>query len=149
MPGRLSGQAGAERGLPHKGEKRAFIVYPPDDLSKPAPVWVPMTGSVESTNDNLTVPRSGANSLMAKQGFMVIGPVRACADQDPALRGGACNGPGHGGWNWNPWREGRAGGAEGEPFKTDDGPDSSFLVAAVKCVGASYKLDPRRLYLVH
>ena len=133
--------------FPSDGEKRAFWVYPPDDLSKPAPVWVPLTGSVESTNDNLTVARSGANGLMAKKGFMVIGPVRACANQDPALRAGVCNGPGHDGWNWNPWREGRAASLAGDGFKTDEGPDSRFLVAMVKCVAASFPLDRRRLYI--
>lgn len=133
--------------FPHAGEKRAFFVYPPSDTSKPVPVWVPLTGSVESTVANLTVPRSGANSLMAQQGFMVIGPVRACADQDPTLGGGVCNGVGHDGWNWNPWREGRAAAPTGERFKTDEGPDSTFLVAVVKCVAKSYALDARRLFV--
>ena len=140
-------KAGLNIDFPSDGEKRAFWVYPPDDLSKPAPVWVPLTGSVESTNDNLTVARSGANGLMAKKGFMVIGPVRACANQDPALRAGVCNGPGHDGWNWNPWREGRAASLAGDGFKTDEGPDSRFLVAMVKCVAASFPLDRRRLYI--
>jgi poly(3-hydroxybutyrate) depolymerase len=67
--------------FPFEGEKRAFMVYPPQGAAGPTPVWVPLTGSVESTNANLTAPHSGANSLMADKGFMVIGPVRACADQ--------------------------------------------------------------------
>jgi poly(3-hydroxybutyrate) depolymerase len=138
--------------FPHKGEKRAFVVYPPENpdgspLKGPAPLWVPLTGSVESTMDNLTVARSGANSLMAKQGFMVVGPVRHCAAQDPNLRGGVCNGPGHDGWNWNPWREGRAATAAGEPFKSDEGPDSTFFVAMAKCVAKTWPLDARRLYI--
>ena len=28
--------------------KRAFIVYPPTDNSIPAPVWVPLSGTVKS-----------------------------------------------------------------------------------------------------
>src|SRR5215471_4445411 len=140
-------KAGLNTDFPFEGEKRAFVVYPAEDAKGPAPVWVPLTGSVESTNANLTVPRSGANSLMAKQGFMVIGPVRACANQDPNLGGGACNGPGHDGWNWNPWREGRAAGPTGEPFKTDEGPDSTFFVAMARCVAKTFPLDARRLYL--
>ena len=140
-------KAGLNTDFPHKGLKRAFFVYPPRDLGSPVPVWVPLTGSVESTRDNLTVARSGANSLMAEQGFMVIGPVRACANQDPDLKAGACNGPGHNGWNWNPWFEGRAGGPAGDEWKNDEGPDSSFLVAMVKCVGTKFKLDPQRLFL--
>jgi poly(3-hydroxybutyrate) depolymerase len=140
-------KAGLNVDFPFEGEKRAFVVYPPAEAHGPAPVWVPLTGSVESTNANLTVARSGANSLMAREGFMVIGPVRACANQDVNLGGGVCNGPGHDGWNWNPWREGRAAGPTGERWKTDEGPDSRFLVAMVRCVGTKWPLDRRRLYL--
>ena len=140
-------KAGLNTDFPHKGEKRAFLVYPPEGSTGPAPVFVPLTGSVESTLDNLTVARSGATSLIAKQGFLVIGPVRQCANQDPNLKAGVCNGPGHDGWNWNPWREGRAAGPAGEGFKTDEGPDSSFLISAVKCAAKSFPVDAKRVYL--
>jgi len=140
-------KAGLNTDFPHQGLERAFIVYPPENVSGAAPVWVPMTGSVESTSDNLTVARSGANSLLASKGYMVIGPVRACANQDPDVRGQNCNGPGSNGWNWNPWFEGRASDSTGDRWKTDEGADSSFLVAMVQCVGTKYKLDPRRLFL--
>src|SRR5579859_3199380 len=139
--------AGLNTDFPHAGVKRAFLVYPPEGASGPAPVFVPLTGSVESTMDNLTVPRSGATSLMAKQGFLVIGPVRECADQDPNLKAGACNGPGHGGWNWNPWHEGRAAGPAGDRFKTDQGSDSTFLIAAVTCAAKAFPVDAKRIYL--
>src|SRR5580698_1954726 len=126
---------------------RAFVGVPPADLSGPIPVWVPLTGTVESTNDNLHVARSGANALMAEQAFMVVGPVRECANQDPDLRAGPCNGPGIDGWNWRPWTEGRAAGVSGERWKNDEGPDSRFLIAAVRCVAKTYRLDARRLYV--
>ncbi len=146
-PANYEVKAGLNTDFPHKGLKRAFLVYPPAEQSKPAPVWVPLTGTMESTNDNLTVARSGANALMADKGFMVIGPVRACADQDPKVKSGPCNGPGKDGWNWNPWFEGRAGNPSGDRWKNDEGPDSSFLKAMVECVGTKYKLDSKRLYL--
>ena len=133
--------------FPHKGEKRAFIVVPPVGGKEPAPVWVPLTGTVESTNANLHVARSGANALMAEQGFMVIGAVRNCSKQDPADYSQACNGPGKDGWNWMPWREGRAASPEGDKWKADPGPDVTFLEAIVKCAGTKWKLDPRRLYV--
>lgn len=139
--------AGLNTDFPSDGVKRAFIVAPPTRPDGPAPVWVPLTGSVESTDDNLFVERSGANAKLADHGFMVIGPVRECADQDPNVRAGSCNGPGHAGWSWNPWHEGRAPGAAGEPFKTDEGPDSRFLIAMVKCVGTKFPLDAHRLYV--
>jgi hypothetical protein len=121
--------------FPHKGEKRAFVLVLPKDLSQPLPVWVPLTGTVESTNANLNVPRSGANARLADAGFLVIGPVRKCSEQDPDGSGPVCNGPGSDGWNWKPWREGRQGGPAGDSWKQDEGPDSSFLVAVIQCVG--------------
>ena len=138
---------GLNTDFPSDGKMRAFIVAPPAESAKAVPVWVSLTGPVESTNDNLHVARSGANALMADKGFMVLGPVRECADQDPDLRGGLCNGPGMDGWNWRPWTEGRAGGAQGDRWKNDDGPDSRFLIAMVKCVATKYPLDARRLYV--
>ena len=139
--------AGLNTDFPIDGEKRAFYVIPPARSDGPSPVWVPLTGSVESTYDNLYVERSGANAKLADHGFMVIGPVRACANQDPHLGAGACNGPGHDGWNWNPWREGRAPTAAGDAFKTDEGADSRFLIAMTRCVGTRYPLDAKRLYV--
>jgi poly(3-hydroxybutyrate) depolymerase len=133
--------------FPSSGKMRAFIVVPPADLSKPVPVWVPLTGSVESTDANLHVARSGANALMADKGFMIIGPVRECANQDPDLGAGICNGPGVGGWNWRPWTEGRAADADGDRWRNDEGPDSKFLIAAVRCVATKYRLDARRLFV--
>ncbi len=139
--------AGLNTDFPSDGVKRAFIVVPPEHAAGPAPVWAPMSGSVESADDNLYVQRSGANAKLAGHGFMVIGPVRECADQDPKLAAGVCNGPGHGGWTWNPWHEGRVPGPAGDAFKTDEGPDSRFLVAMVRCVGTKFPLDARRLYI--
>jgi hypothetical protein len=78
---------------------------------------------------------------------MVIGPVRACSNQDPSLRAGVCNGPDKDGRNWNPWSEGRSGDSSGDRWKNDEGADSSLLVAMVRCVGPKYKLDSRGLYL--
>jgi len=128
-------KAGLNTDFPHKGEMRAFVVVPPTDTSKAAPVWVPLTGTVESTNANLNVPRSGANARLAQAGFMVIGPVRNCSKQNPDDATLACNGPGKDGWNWMPWREGRQGGRAGDKWRQDEGPDSSFYVAMLKCVG--------------
>jgi poly(3-hydroxybutyrate) depolymerase len=154
-PGALRGECpdgyqvkpGLNTNFPSDGKMRAFIVTPPADIAKPLPVWVPLTGSVESTDDNLHTARSGANALMAEKGFMVLGPVRECANQDPDLGAGICNGPGVGGWNWRPWAEGRAGSAEGDPWKNNEGPDSRFLIAMVKCVATKYPLDARRLFV--
>lgn len=140
-------KAGLNTGFMADGKARAFVIVPPKAGHGPAPVWVPMVGTVEATNWNLNVARSGNNAKLADAGFMVIGPVRDCAGQDPNLAAGACNGMGHDGWSWNPWSEGRAPGVAGDKWKTDAGPDVRFLEAMVRCVGTKWPLDRRRLYL--
>ena len=59
-------QEGLNINFPHKGLNRAFVVHAPEASTGPLAVWVPLTGSVESTNANLTVPRSGANATLAE-----------------------------------------------------------------------------------
>ncbi|HVR90373.1 MAG TPA: hypothetical protein VHG29_04700 [Novosphingobium sp.] len=140
-------KAGLNTGFMSDGKARAFVIVPPKTGRGPAPVWVPMVGSVEATNWNLNVARSGNNANLADAGFMVLGPVRDCAGQDPNLGGGQCNGVGHDGWTWNPWNEGRAPGPAGDRWKADAGPDVRFLEAMVRCVGTKWPLDRRRLYL--
>jgi poly(3-hydroxybutyrate) depolymerase len=138
---------GLNTNFPSDGMMRAFVVVPAKGITGPAPVWVPLTGTVEPTNANLTVARSGANALMTNEGFMVIGPVRQCANQDPDVGRAPCDGPGSNGWNWKPWNDGRAGNAEGEKWKNDAGPDSRFFEAMVRCVGTKFPLDAKRLYV--
>lgn len=138
---------GLNTNFPSDGMMRAFVVVPAKGVTGPAPVWVPLTGTVEPTNANLTVARSGANALMTNEGFMVIGPVRQCANQDPDVGRAPCDGPGSNGWNWKPWNDGRAGNAEGEKWKNDAGPDSRFFEAMVRCVGTKFPLDAKRLYV--
>jgi len=133
--------------FPSDGQKRAFVVVPPKQETENAPVWVPMVGTVEATNWNLNVMRSGNNAKLAEAGFMVIAPIRQCAEQDPNLGAGACNGPGKNGWTWNPWNDGRAAGASGDIYKSDAGADVRFFEAMVRCVGTKWKLDRKRLFL--
>ncbi|ALC10487.1 hypothetical protein LH20_00825 [Sphingopyxis sp. 113P3] len=140
-------KAGLNTDFPSDGKKRAFVVVPPKDSAGGAPVWVPMVGTVEATNWNLNVPRSGNNAKLAEHGYMVISPVRQCAEQDPNLGAGACNGVGKDGWTWNPWNDGRAPDASGDKYKTDAGDDVRFLEAMVRCVGTKWKLDRKRLFL--
>lgn len=129
------------------GMKRAFVIVPAKGASVATPVWVPLTGTVESTNANLNVARSGANALMADKGFTVIAPVRQCADQNPDIGFKECDGGGSNGWNWKPWNDGRAASAEGDKWKDDAGPDSRFFEAMVRCAGTKFPLDRSRLYL--
>ncbi len=141
---------GTKSNFPQNGVNRAFTLNLPTNLSTPRPVWVPLTGSVESTNENLDA--RGGNRAMTSEGFIVIGPVRRCAGQDPngagtSANGGACNASGTGGWNWNPWNEGRVFGTAGDPWKTNEGNDSRFLEAIVRCVAKTYPVDSRRIFV--
>ncbi len=140
-------RAGLNKNFLSDGKNRAFIVVPPTKPQRTAPVWVPMVGTVEAANWNLYAPRSGNNAKLAEAGFMVIEPIRDCADQDPALAAGRCNGVGANGWTWNPWNDGRAPGPNGDVYKTDPGADVRFLNAMVRCVGTKWKLDAKRFYL--
>lgn len=140
-------QAGLNTDFPSDGMKRAFVVVPPDNTSGPAPVWVPLSGTVESANANLFTERSGNNARLAEHGFMVIGPVRQCADQDPDVGFAECDGPGSDGWNWKPWNDGRSAGPAGDKWKQDPGPDSRFFEAMVRCVGTRFPLDAERLFI--
>ncbi len=132
------------------GVNRAFVLNLPTDVSTRRPVWVPLTGPVESTNENLDA--RGGNRLMTSEGFIVIGPVRKCAGQDPngastSVSGGACNQAGSGGWVWNAWNDGRVFGVVGDVWKTNEGDDSRFLEAVVRCVANTYLVDGKRIFL--
>ena len=149
-PSGFTARAGVNQGFMHNGVARAFVLNVPSNVSTPRPVFVSLTGSVESTNENLGA-RGGMGAL-SSNGFLIIGPVRRCAGQDPngsgtSVNGGTCNQAGTGGWNWNPWNEGRVFAAAGDPWKTAEGPDSQFLEAVVRCVAASFPVDSKRMYL--
>jgi hypothetical protein len=140
---------GVNTDFPTPTGARAFSLNLPADVSTARPVWVPLTGSVESTTENLDT--RGGNRKLTANGYIVIGPVRRCAvtvdGAGTAVNGGACNTGGSGGWTWNPWNEGRDFGAAGDPWKTDEGPDSQFLEAIVKCVATKYPVDQRRVFV--
>ncbi|MEZ5938661.1 MAG: prolyl oligopeptidase family serine peptidase [Hyphomonadaceae bacterium] len=138
---------GLNTDFPSDGLMRAFVVIPAKNTTSASPAWVPLSGTVESANMNLNIPRSGANALMANEGVTVIGPVRQCANQDPNIGFKECDGVGSNGWNWKPWNDGRAANAEGEKWKNDAGPDSRFFEAMVRCVGTKFPLDAKRLFI--
>ncbi len=149
-PSNFTPRPGVNQGFIHNGVTRGFVLYVPEDLTTPRPVFTSLTGSVESTNENLGA-RGGAGALTS-DGFIIVGPVRRCAGQNPdgggtSTNGGICNQGGTGGWTWNPWNEGRVFGAAGDPWKTAEGPDSEFLESIVRCVASRYPVDSTRLYV--
>jgi hypothetical protein len=148
-PANFAPMPGVNTNFPTPTGMRSFSLNLPADTSTPRPVWVPLTGSVESTNENLD--ERGGNRKLVGNGYIVIGPVRRCAGTvdgaGTSVNGGACNMGGSGGWTWNPWNEGRDFGAAGDPWKTDEGPDSKFLEAIVKCVATKWHVDQTRVFV--
>jgi poly(3-hydroxybutyrate) depolymerase len=135
---------GANTGFPHENAMRQFVVVPPAETDGLIPVFVSLTGTVESTNQNLG--DRGDTRKLAEQGWLVLGPVRACST-GPDDASSSCNGAGRDGWNWLPWNEGAAQGASGEKWYQDVGPDARFLESAVKCLATKWNIDAKRLYV--
>jgi hypothetical protein len=142
-------EVGFNRDFPSAGMMRAFYVIPPPDTTKPMPVWVPLTGTEESTQQNLEVQRSGNNKAVAEGGYMVLGPVRICANQDPMLaNGGRCSGAGPEPYMYIPWRDGASQRqTTNDPVYKEEGPDSVFFEDMIRCVAASYPILKKKLYV--
>jgi poly(3-hydroxybutyrate) depolymerase len=141
-------EVGFNRDFPSAGLMRAFYVIPPPDTSKPMAVWVPLTGTEESTQQNLEVLRSGNNKAVAEGGYMVLGPVRICANQDPMVTNQGCSGAGPEPYMYIPWRDGASQRQDtSQPVYKEEGPDSVFFEDMIKCVAASYPIAKRKLYL--
>jgi hypothetical protein len=141
-------EVGFNRDFPSAGLMRAFYVIPPPDATKPMAVWVPLTGTEESTQQNLEVQRSGNNRAVAEGGYMVLGPVRICANQDPMVTNQACSGAGPEPYMYIPWRDGASmRHTTDEPVYKEEGPDSAFFVDMIKCVAATYPILKNKLYV--
>lgn len=134
-------QDGGNHDFLHEGLARAFEVRLPTDTSTPRPVFVSITGTVESTIQNLST--RGGTERLADMGFIVLGPVRRCSNQDPNDGGALCNRVGSDGWNWEPWNDG----SWLPQWNGDVGPDARFLEAMVKCVATKWSVDPKRVFI--
>jgi poly(3-hydroxybutyrate) depolymerase len=141
-------EPGLNTDFPSAGLMRAFYLVPPSDTTTPMPVWVPLTGTQESTQQNMEVLRSGNNQALAEYGYMVLGPVRICANQDPTLTSAGCSGNGPPPYMYIPWRDGAAMNvANTEPVYKEEGPDSVFFEEMIRCVAASYPILKNKLYV--
>lgn len=131
---------GENVGFPHDNVMRQFMVFLPEDMSTPRPVFVALTGTVESTQA-FTVTNSGLSELTQK-GWVVLAPVRACSS-DAMDSSQSCNGVGTNGWGWRPWNEG----SSSPMWKQEVGPDGNFLKSMVRCAATEWKLDETRLFV--
>jgi hypothetical protein len=132
-------QAGMNRGFMSDGVARDFGVYLPSDTDAPSPVYLALTGTVQTEAQFLMA--SGLQSL-TRMGFIVLLPSRICS-----TRGTDCNGWGDNltkdGRLWEPWFDA----SSEERYRQDPGPDVRFYEAMVKCVAKSWPVDPKRVYL--
>ena len=136
---------GTNTGFPSGGMMRQFVVTPPKYTSKPLPLLMVLTGTVESTTDSME-SHSRLTKISYPRGGCSCGPVRQCSTT-PMDANQACNAAGSGGWNWKPWNEGAASGAAGMKWWDDEGPDARFMKEMVKCVATKWPVDSKRLFV--
>ncbi|GAA4210840.1 hypothetical protein GCM10022252_79190 [Streptosporangium oxazolinicum] len=116
-------RAGLNSGFSSDGRARQFHVRLPANLSTPRPVFVSLTGTVQSETDFMR--QSGLDQLTA-QGWIVVAPVRLQL-QD--------------GRNWPPWFDGHP-----DP-RVDEGPDVRFVERVVRCVATAWSVNQAQVYI--
>lgn len=140
-PDNFTPRSGMNSGFLSDGKMRDFIVYLPNDMSSPRPVFVGITGT-EQQSDNF-ITSGGLNSLTA-QGWIVLAPVRLCTSEGRQQE--CLNGVGEStmaGWVWEPWNDG----SREDKWNTDAGQDVRYLENMVRCAAKQWPVDQRRIYL--
>jgi outer membrane protein assembly factor BamB len=139
-PAGFSPAPGLNTGFPTDAGARDFHVLPATTGTGPRPVFVALTGTVESEEQFLA--NSRIDELPA-QGWTVIAPVRNCVTQ-----GHSCSAtppPSMDGRTWEPWFDGAPAG--NETYWRDEGPDVRFIVDAVRCTAAELDVDQHRIFV--
>lgn len=138
-PDGFTPKSGANTGFMSDAIGRDFAVYLPGNTSAPSPVFLALTGTVQTEPQFLM--QSGLGDL-TNMGFIVLVPSRLCS-----TRGTSCNGWGDNlskdGRLWEPWFDA----SNEDRFRQDAGPDVRFYEAMVKCVGKAWPVDAKRIYL--
>jgi poly(3-hydroxybutyrate) depolymerase len=114
--------AGEHLGFAAAGQQRSFHLRLPDDADGQPPLFVALTGTVQ------TEPAFLAQSqldLLAEQGWMVVAPVR---NSNGSI--------------WPPWDDLRAPGDGDRP-----NPDVEFITQLVECLAAHYEADRARIFV--
>lgn len=124
---------GANPGFPSDGVERSFHLFLPDDVDGPRPLFVSLTGTVQSELG--FAQQSGLDQLPAS-GWILAAPVRTCSQ-----RATNCAQVGSDGRIWEPWYDGTT-----RP-SNDEGPDARFVEAMVRCIAARWPVDARRVYV--
>ena len=106
------------------GVGRQFEVVLPSDTSTPRPVFLSMTGTVES-EQYFAYSDLQIEQIVARDWIVLI-PYRL--EQDD------------GRW-WPPWYDGVS------PPSNDEGTDIRFFISAVKCAATKWSIDAGRIYM--
>lgn len=133
-PAGFAPEPGFNEGFPSDGVDRQFHVLLPDDVSTPRPLFVSLTGTVQSELG--FADQSGLDRLPA-DGWIVVAPVRTCSQNETN-----CAQIGSDGRIWEPWYDGTIEGAS-----DDEGPDVRFVEAVVRCVADRWPVEARRVHI--
>ncbi len=127
-------RSGENVGFPSDGVDREFHVMLPDDLEEPRPLFVSLTGTVQS---ELGFAAQSELDLLPEEGWIVAVPVRTCSQN-----GTPCAGIGTDGRIWEPWWDGSISG----PID-DEEVDVRFVEAMVRCIATEWQVDADRIYV--
>ncbi len=125
---------GFNDGFPADGKNRQFHILLPDDTSDPRPLFVSLTGTVQSELD--FAAQSGLDQL-PNDGWIVAAPVRTCSQNQTN-----CAQIGSDGRVWEPWYDGTIAGAT-----DDEGPDVRFVEAMVRCIADRWPVDASQIHV--
>ena len=128
-------QVGENHGFPSDGVERWFHVLPPNDVATPRPLFVSLTGTVQSELG--FAAQSGLDQLPA-DGWIVAAPVRTCSQNQTN-----CAQIGTDGRLWEPWFDAPLQGGPSD----DEGPDVRFVESMVRCIATRWPVDANRIYI--
>lgn len=134
-PAGFEPQAGENLGFPSDEVERWFHVLLPADLSSPRPVFVSLTGTVQTELG--FAAQSGVDQL-PDDGWIVVAPVRTCSQN-----GTNCAQIGSDGRLWEPWFDAPLRGGPSD----DEGPDVRFVESMVRCIATRWPVDADRIYI--
>ncbi len=133
-PTGFSPAVGQNDGFPSGGVGRRFHALAPEAPSEGVPVFVSLTGTVQS---ELDFARQAALDQLPAAGWLVLAPVRTCSQN-----GTNCAQLGSDGRIWEPWFDGTTGGPT-----DDEGPDVRFIEEMVRCAATTWSIDARRIFV--
>lgn len=126
--------AGFNDGFPSGGNDRQFHVLLPEDTTSPRPLFVSLTGTVQS---ELGFAAQSELDQLPADGWIVAAPVRTCSQNQTN-----CAQIGSDGRIWEPWFDGTIAGPS-----DDEGPDVRFVESMVRCIAERWPVDASQIHI--